>query len=123
MAFPKIVRPKLELIIGLQSLGAATVAAELGHMGIRDPHMRGPRALTAGKCIAGPAVTLQCMPKREDLVEFGEHADPEKQLHRQVLLEAQPGDVVVIDARGDLGSGIFGEMMLPISRAKAGPAS
>jgi len=120
MAFPKIVRPKLELIIGLQSLGAATVAAELGHMGIRDPHMRGPRALMAGKCIAGAAMTLQCMPKREDLVEFGEHADPEKQLHRQVLLEAQAGDVVVIDARGDLGSGIFGEMMLTYFKGKGG---
>ena len=109
-----------ELVEAVRRLGAATVAAELGHMGVRDPHIHGPLALTPGKCIAGPAVTLQCMPKREDLVEFGEHADPEAQLHRQVLLHAAAGDVVVVDARGDMGSGIFGEMMLTYFKGKGG---
>ena len=37
---------------------------------------------------------------------------PEKQLHRHVLYHAQKGDMVVVDARGDMDSGIFGEMML-----------
>jgi regulator of RNase E activity RraA len=115
-----ITRPPPELVEAVRRLGAATVAAELGHMGIRDPHMHGPLARTPGKCIAGPAVTLMCMPKREDLVEFGEHADPDTQLHRQVLLHAATGDVVVVDARGDMGSGIFGEMMLTYFKGKGG---
>ncbi len=38
-----------------------------------------------GKSIVGPALTLQFMPKREDLYGEGEYADPEKQLHRHVL--------------------------------------
>ena len=41
----------------------------------------------------------------------GEYADPETQLHRHVLYHVQEGDVVVVDARGDMRSGIFGDMM------------
>ena len=42
----------------------------------------------------------------------GEYQGPERQLHRHVLYHTQPGDVVVVDARGDMSSGVFGEMML-----------
>jgi regulator of RNase E activity RraA len=53
------------------------------------------------------------MPKREDLHGGGgEYVSPERQLHRHVLYHTQPGDVVVVDARGNMGSGVFGEMML-----------
>ncbi len=38
--------------------------------------------------------------------------DPEVQLHRHALYIAEKGDIVVVDARGDLRSGVFGEMML-----------
>ena len=33
------------------------------------------------------------------------------QLHRAALYHTKPGDVIVVDARGDMDSGIFGEMM------------
>jgi regulator of RNase E activity RraA len=52
------------------------------------------------------------MPMREDQFGAAEYDDPEKQLHRHVLYHAQQGDMVVVDARGDMDSGIFGEMML-----------
>ena len=52
------------------------------------------------------------MPKREDLFREGEYADVEKQLHRHVLYQTEEGDIVVVDARGDLTSGIFGDMMM-----------
>ena len=35
-----------------------------------------------------------------------------QQLHRHVLYHTQPGDVVVVDARGSMTSGVFGEMMM-----------
>ncbi len=60
------------------------------------------------------------MPKREDQYARGEYADPETQLHRHVLYHTQPGDVVVVDARGDMASGIFGEMMLTYFLGKGG---
>ena len=68
----------------------------------------------------GPALTLQFMPKREDLHGTGEYVGPERQLHRHVLYHTQPGDVVVVDARGDMASGIFGEMMLTYFKGRGG---
>ena len=89
-------------------------------MGIRNAHICGPTARTAGRAIAGPALTLQFMPKREDLYGEDEYAEPEKQLHRHVLYHTQPGDIVVVDARGDMKSGVFGDMMLTYFKGKGG---
>ncbi len=116
-----ISRPPRALVDGLAAIGTATLASELARqMGIRDPQIRGPRPLKKGRTIAGPALTLQCMPKREDLYSEAEYEEPERQLHRHVLYPAQRGDVVVVDARGDTGSGIFGEMMLTYFAGKGG---
>jgi regulator of RNase E activity RraA len=60
------------------------------------------------------------MPKREDVYGDDEYEEPELQLHRHVLYHTQPGDMVVVDARGDLKSGIFGEMMLTYFKGKGG---
>ena len=116
-----IQRPPRDLVDALAKIGSATLSSELAqHMGIRDPQIRGPRPLKPGRTVAGPALTLQCMPKREDLYGAAEYEDPERQLHRHVLYPTQPGDVVVVDARGDLGSGIFGEMMLTFFAGRGG---
>ncbi len=117
---PDIVRPPKELVEGLAAIGAATAAGELSRLGVRDPFMKGPVAWSKGKSIAGPALTLQFMPKREDLYGDAEYQDPERQLHRHVLYHTQPGDVVVVDARGDMASGVFGEMMLTYFKGKGG---
>lgn len=117
---PDIERPSKELIDGLARIGSATASGELHRLGIRDPHIRGPVSWTRGKSVVGPALTLQFMPKREDLYGVDEYADPERQLHRHVLYHTQPGDIVVVDARGDLGSGVFGEMMLTYFKGKGG---
>jgi regulator of RNase E activity RraA len=117
---PDIKRPPKELIEGLAHIGSATASGELSRLGIRDPHLRGPVAWTPGKTVAGPALTLQFMPKREDLYGVDEYANPERQLHRHVLYHTQPGDIVVVDARGDMGSGVFGEMMLTYFKGRGG---
>ncbi|MBM3188104.1 MAG: ribonuclease activity regulator RraA [Chloroflexi bacterium] len=109
---PDIQRPPKELIEGLAPIGSALASGELSRLGIRSPHILGPVCWTPGKSVVGPALTLQFMPKREDLHSTGEYAGPERQLHRHVLYHTQPGDVVVVDARGDMSSGVFGEMML-----------
>ena len=115
-----ITRPPREWVEALQAIGAATVSGTLFKMGIRNPHICGPTARTPGQAIAGPALTLQFMPKREDLYGEDEYAEPEKQLHRHVLYHTQPGDIVVVDARGDMKSGVFGDMMLTYFRGKGG---
>jgi regulator of RNase E activity RraA len=107
-----ISRPSADLVERVRQVGSATASATLAHMGLRNCYLRGPVAFTPGETIAGPAVTLLMMPKREDLLEEGEYADVETQLHRHVLYQVSQGDIVVVDARGDMTSGIFGDMMM-----------
>lgn len=115
-----ITRIDKAIIAKLRDLGAATCAGTLAHLGIRQPHIQGPVSWNKGKSIAGPALTLLMMPKREDLYGEGEYLDPEKQLHRHVLYHAQEGDIVVVDARGDMTAGIFGEMMMTYFKGRGG---
>ena len=117
---PDIVRPSKELIESLASVSAATAAGDLRRLGIRDPHLRGLVSWTPGKKVVGPAITLQFMPQREDVYSFGEYVDPESQLHRHALYHTQPGDVVGVDARGQKGSGVIGDMMLNYFKGRGG---
>ncbi|MEQ1768818.1 MAG: ribonuclease activity regulator RraA [Devosia sp.] len=116
----EIIRPPKAMIDALRDIGAATVAGTLGHMGYRNPHMVGPVTQNKGKSIVGPALTLQFLPQRPDLFNEGEYSDPEIQLHRHVLYEVQEGDVVVVDARGDMSSGVFGDMMSTYFKGRGG---
>lgn len=115
-----IERPPRSLTEALRSIGSATAAGELKRLGIRNAFMQGPICATPGIAIAGPAITLQFMPKREDLYPDAEYVAPERQLHRHALYQAQSGDVVVVDARGDMTSGVFGEMMMTYFKGRGG---
>ena len=107
----------------LREIGAATIAGALARKGIRNPHMVGLTPFNPGKTVSGQAVTLQFMPKRED-VHWGDEyaAAPERELHRHAIMACQPGDIVVVDARSSLASGVFGEMMLTSFKARGGEA-
>ena len=63
---PDIKRPDRRLVEALREIGTATISGELRNFGIRNAAITGPRALTTGKISAGPALTLQFMPMRED---------------------------------------------------------
>jgi regulator of RNase E activity RraA len=115
-----IQRPPRSLVDSLKDIGSATASGELKRLGIRNPFIQGPVAITPGASIVGPALTLQFMPLREDLYPASEYVEPERQLHRHVLYHTQPGDVVVVDARGDLTSGVFGAMMMTYFRGRGG---
>ena len=75
---PDIERPSKELIETLSSISSATAAGELCRLGIRDPQIVGPVPRTPGKSVVGPALTLQFMPKREDIYAVDEYNDPRK---------------------------------------------
>tara|TARA_B110000263_G_scaffold141286_1_gene122586 strand:+ start:2801 stop:3538 length:738 start_codon:yes stop_codon:yes gene_type:complete len=120
MIINDIKRPSKELIEKLKKIGTATASGELNKLGIKDPFIQGPISYSPGKVIAGPAITLQFLPIREDIYDDDQGMDPELQYHRHALYNAQKGDVVVVDARGDLRSGVFGEMMLTYFQGKGG---
>lgn len=117
---PDIERPEPGIVERLKGVGSAAATGALNQLGIRDAFIDGPVTWTPGATIVGPALTLQFMPLREDVYGADEYGDPELQLHRHVLYHTQPGDVVVVDARGDMGSGVFGEMMLTYFKGRGG---
>ena len=107
----------------LREIGAATIAGELAKSGIRNPHLTGLSSFNPGRSACGQAVTLQFMPKREDLHWGDEYAAaPERELHRLAITSAEPGDIVAVDARGSMSSGVYGEMMLTSFKARGGEA-
>ncbi len=118
---PDFERPPKNITDTLAEIGSATVSGVLAKKGIRNPHFAGLTPYTADKKICGPAVTLQFMPKRED-VHWGDEysASPDRELHRTSMIVAHPGDIIVVDARGDMNSGVFGEMMLTYFKGKGG---
>lgn len=115
-----ITRPPKELIERFKDIGSATATGELRRLGISNAFIQGPVTFTPGVKIVGPALTLQFMPKREDIYPDDEYHDPELQLHRHCLYNTQPGDIVVVDARGSMTSGVFGEMMLTYFKGRGG---
>ena len=119
---PQFERIKGATLDALRDIGTATIAgALLKQAGIRNPHLVGLRTFNPGAVACGQAVTLQFMPKRED-VHWGDEyaAAPERELHRRAIMACQPGDIIVVDARGSLSSGVFGEMMLTSFKAQGG---
>ena len=115
-----IIRPPKELIERFKDISSATATGELRRLGISDAFIQGPVTFTPGTKMVGPALTLQFMPKREDIYPDDEYHDPELQLHRHCLYNTQPGDIVVVDARGSMTSGVFGEMMLTYFKGRGG---
>lgn len=107
---PDITRPDPLKCERLKNIGSATVAGVLWDLGVTRPHMSELPSWTPGKAVAGPALTLQCMPKRQDMAQDGEYSEL-GMLHHYVLYPTQPGDIVVVDARGEIEGGIFGEML------------
>lgn len=84
-----------ESIVQLRDLGAATVYEAQGAKGALDSGMK---PIDPTSRLAGPAYTVDCRPG-DNLV-----------LHHAVL-KARPGDVLVVDAKGFLEAGPWGDVL------------
>ena len=113
-----------DIVARFASVTSATASAVLSRIGVRDAFMVGPIARVPGAKVVDPAVTLQFMPKREDLIrgQGEEHTEKQTALW-EVLKAAGAGDVIVTDARGDMRTGCFGGMLLTYFKVKGGQAS
>ena len=97
----------------------ATLSTALARRGLHAVCMIGPRPLRAGMRLAGEAYTLRLLPTREDLGEPTFLADPAYP-QRHAIETVGPGQVLVVDARGDLRAGILGDILtLRIARRGA----
>jgi len=100
-----------EISAALQNASTATVTTVLLKKGIRHSWMRGPMPLRSavGKRIVGPAFTLRFVPVREDLATPASWSSPTS---TRAAIEAMPeGAIAIVDARGALGAGIFGDIL------------
>jgi len=92
--FPHISRPPKALIEGFSGIPVANIADNMNRMSCMDAKIRPINDVP----LLGPAFTVKVRPG-DNLM-----------LHRALDL-AQPGDIVVVDAQGDLSNSIMGELM------------
>jgi regulator of RNase E activity RraA len=118
---PKFERPSVDLVDRLRPLSAATASAKLHGLGIRRTWIDGPVPLEPGQRVAGPALTLQFMPQREDVASGLSQEYVERSTALWAALESvQPGDILVIQAYGDAYSGCLGDMLVRYFKRKGG---
>jgi len=85
-----------DLVARLACSDTAAVADAQGGFGILDPAIR---SVVPGRKVAGPAFTVKCYPGSIITVH-------------KALVEARPGDVLVVDGEGDgRGGALIGELM------------
>ncbi|WP_334171599.1 fumarylacetoacetate hydrolase family protein [Sinomonas sp.] len=97
-----------ELEATLRSVGTATLSVQLRRRGMQNCHIEGLIPTKPGAKIVGTARTLRYIPAREDL--FKTHGGGYNAQKRAVD-SLRPGDVLVMDARGEKGSGTLGDVL------------
>lgn len=97
-----------ELTARLASVSTATLSSQLRKRGYDDVSIDGVHALTPGSRIVGRARTLRFIPFRPDL--FAEHGGGFN-AQKRAFDSLRPGDVLVIDARGERDAGTIGDLL------------
>ena len=121
IAGPAFERADPALIQKLYGVSTATASAELHRMGIRQTFIEGPRSFRPGAKVVGNAVTLQFMPQREDVGSGAEQEHKEKfGALWHVFTTVQPGDVLMIQAWGNMHTGVVGEMLTTYFKGRGG---
>lgn len=94
----------------LHHVSTATLSSQLHKRGYRQLVMRGVDPLRPELRLVGQAFTLRYIPAREDLERSGEF-DNRTNIQRLAVEQVGPGDVLVIDARGDTRAGTLGNIL------------
>ncbi|AWT60343.1 MAG: ribonuclease activity regulator RraA [Solibacterales bacterium] len=130
----EIKRPSPDVIEALRELGTDAVTSTMDLLGVRRTFIEGPVARVPGSKIVGPALTLRFVPQREDQMRGykipggspeeskteGEEAGEVRSALWEVFDHVKSGDVIVVDGRGDLATGCFGEMLMIYFKAQGG---
>ncbi|WP_394551739.1 fumarylacetoacetate hydrolase family protein [Agromyces sp. MMS24-JH15] len=86
----------------------AALSAQLRKRGLDNVTIDGVHALTPGSRFVGTARTLRFVPNREDL--FAAHGGGHN-AQKRAFDEVGEGEVIVIEARGETGSGTLGDIL------------
>ncbi|MDP6952027.1 MAG: ribonuclease activity regulator RraA [Alphaproteobacteria bacterium] len=104
--------PAAEVLAALAGISTATVSTQLFKRGYRNVFVRGAVPLnTDAAHFAAPAFTLRYIPAREDVAVPDVWSD--REYPQRKAIETMPeGWVLVVDARGDTGSGGAGDILV-----------
>ncbi|MBN6038847.1 fumarylacetoacetate hydrolase family protein [Amycolatopsis sp. 195334CR] len=97
-----------ELRAKLASVGTATLSAQLRKRGYNDVSIDGVTSTRPGAKLIGRAKTLRYLPFREDL--FRAHGGGYN-AQKRAFDALGPGDVLVMEARGETGTGTVGDIL------------
>jgi len=97
-----------ELLAGLRTVSTATLAALLRKRGLNGLALDGLRSTKPGARLAGFARTVRYLPLREDLsARYGGGMNAQ----RRAVEAIRPGEVLVIEARGEPNAGTIGDIL------------
>ncbi len=105
-----------------EKLGRVPVAALSGQLrkrGLNDVTIDGVHPLTPGSRFVGTARTLRFVPHREDL--FASHGGGQN-AQKRAFDAVGEGEVIVIEARGETGSGTLGDILAIRAHARGAAA-
>ncbi|MEV0419866.1 fumarylacetoacetate hydrolase family protein [Streptosporangium canum] len=95
-------------LAALRSVSTATLSAQLRKRGIDHHFIEGVRPARPDLRMVGVARTLRYLPLREDVFdEIGGGMNAQK----RTVEEIRPGEVLVIEARGERGAGTLGDIL------------
>jgi 5-oxopent-3-ene-1,2,5-tricarboxylate decarboxylase/2-hydroxyhepta-2,4-diene-1,7-dioate isomerase len=92
----------------LLSVATATISGALRKRGLNNASVDGLQATKGMKKVIGTARTLRYVPNREDL--FKTHGGGYN-AQKRVIDDIGPGEILVMEARGEKGSGTLGDIL------------
>jgi regulator of RNase E activity RraA/2-keto-4-pentenoate hydratase/2-oxohepta-3-ene-1,7-dioic acid hydratase in catechol pathway len=96
-----------DLLAGLREVATATLASLLRKRGLNGLTLDGLRSSRPDVRMAGYARTVRYLPLREDLSVMSAGMNAQK----RAIEEIRPGEVLVIEARGDPTAGTIGDIL------------
>lgn len=97
-----------ELRAKLHAVATATISATLRKHGLNNVSIDGLQGTKAGRKVIGTARTLRFVPNREDL--FKSHGGGFN-AQKQAIDSINEGEILVMEARGEKGSGTLGDIL------------
>jgi regulator of RNase E activity RraA len=108
---PDFPQPAPAVLDQLSKAGTATLQTILKRMGVKSIWMP-LYPLRPGMRCTGPALTIRSVPGREDIAPQAYAPATNFPGHPDDAIDAiQPGDVVVLDGRGAMDEGLFGDLL------------
>jgi len=92
----------------INAVAVATLSSQLRSRGFDDVSVDGVRPIRPGQRLLGVARTLRYVPFRKDL--FATHGGGYN-AQKRVVDGLRPGDVLVMEARGETGTGTLGDLL------------